>query len=834
MSKRYPGGIIRKTPQTSSQTSAQGIWDMASVTQAVKENNWPIAGVPDPVSKSLRFRSSASAYLNRTLTTPTNNKIWTWSGWVKRGILGTATNRTLFRAGVTSPSNGIRFEATTDVLRLFFNDATSGDLVTTQVFRDPAAWYHIIVAVDTTQATAANRVKIYINGTQVTAFSTASYPAQNYDPQINSAILHTIGAFYASATPTEFFDGYMAEVNFVDGQALTPSSFGSTNDQTGVWQPIAYTGTYGTNGFYLPFSNTASTSTLGNDFSGNSNNWTTNNISLTSGSTYDSMVDVPTQWIPYNTAGDTGALFRGNYCVFNPLDRGSTNFTLSNGNLNIVGASASSAVRATMAVSSGKWYWEATPTAIGNGLGVGFAGDSSRFNPATWNAGTYVIYQSDGNKHINGSATSYGSSYTTNDVIGVALDMDAGTITFYKNNVSQGTASTGLTGVYLPVFSQTSGATTGTINANFGAGSGFAYTPPSGFKTLCTTNLSTPTIGATASTTANKYFNSVLYTGNNGTQTIATGFQPDFTWIKVRNVADDHFLYDSVRTATKYLSSNTTSAEGTISNGLTAFASTGFTLGDSGSTNNSSNNYVAWNWKANGSGSSNTAGSITSTVSANTTAGFSIVTYTGTGSAATVGHGLGVTPAMYIVKIRSGANNWTVWHQKLANTTTSYILLDSTAAETTSANVWGSTAATSSTIGVGTAGVTNANGSTYVAYCFSQVAGYSAFGSYTGNGSTDGPFVFTGFRPKYVIVKCSSTGPTNWVQHDTAREPYNLATVSLYPNLSNAETTTASQSMDILSNGFKLRNTSGDVNTNGGTYIYMAFAESPFKFALAR
>lgn len=189
------------------------------------------------IARSARFRSSASAYLNRTLTTPTNNKIWTWSAWVKRGILGTATNKTLFRAGVTSPSNGIRFEATTDVLRLFFNDASSGDLVTTQVFRDPSAWYHIIVAVDTTQATAANRVKIYINGTQVTAFSTASYPSQNYDPQINSAVIHTLGAFNAGGTPAEFFDGYMTEVNFVDGQALTPSSFGETDAIIGAWKP---------------------------------------------------------------------------------------------------------------------------------------------------------------------------------------------------------------------------------------------------------------------------------------------------------------------------------------------------------------------------------------------------------------------------------------------------------------------------------------------------------------------------------------------------------------------------------------------------------------------
>ena len=796
------------------------------------------------LTNSLRFRSSASAYLNRTPASSGNLRLWTLSWWTKRGQLSTAAQTTMFGTDYASnqecqmqftAGNKFVFEQYTAAGATFL-----GNLISTQVFRDPSAWYHIVVTWDSAQATASNRIKVYINGVQITAWDTASYPTQNADSVWNqSTNAHFIGKY----STAKFYDGYQTEINFIDGQALTPSSFGQTSATTGVWIPKKYTGTYGTNGFYLPFTDnsaltTSSNAGLGKDFSGNSNYWTTNNISITSGSTYDSMVDVPT----------LTSITQANYCVFNPLDRGSTNFTLSNGNLNIVGASASSAVRATMAVSSGKWYWEATPTAIGNGLGVGFAGDSSRFNPATWNAGTYVIYQSDGNKHINGSASSYGATYTTNDVIGVALDMDAGTITFYKNNVSQGTASTGLTGVYLPVFSQTSGATTGTINANFGAGSGFTYTPSTGFKALNTFNLPTPTIGATASTQANDYFNTVLYTGNGATfpssQSITgVGFQPDFTWIKSRSNAYPNFVFDAVRGAGKELVTNDTAAE-TNKNQLTTFGSDGFSVAvatdGSLGTNGNGSTFVAWNWKANGSGSTNTAGSITSTVSANTTAGFSIVTYTGNGSGgATVGHGLGVAPKMVIVKRRDsgvGNTNWYVYNANLnngVNPAQYYIFLNLTNAQGGASSVWNDTAPTSSVFSLGTSSETNGSGGTFVAYCFAQVAGYSAFGSYVGNGVADGPFIYTGFRPRYFILK-NITSAQSWSVQDTSRSPYNVASAVLLPNSSSAELT-GTDFIDIVSNGFKIRHSSsGNNNNSGDTYIYMAFAENPFKYSLAR
>jgi hypothetical protein len=859
MSKRYPGGILRKTPQTPSQTSAQGIWDMASVTQAVKENTWPIAGVPDPISKSLRFRSSASARLNRTFATPTSRRIWTWSGWVKKSATGSYYG--LFSCAMSSTGYAtFRFNGdAADTLH--FSEAPSGGgynfyINSTAVYRDPAAWYHIVLAVDTTQATASNRIKMYVNGVQITAFSTATYPSQNFDTNFNSAVAHNIGSNVYTGTPEQFFDGYMTEVYFIDGQQLTPSSFGNTNDQTGVWQPIAYTGTYGTNGFYLPFSNTASTTTLGYDFSGNSNNWTTNNISLTSGSTYDSMNDVPTQWIPYNTAGDTGALFRGNYCVLNPL--ANPVGTLANGNLQISTTTDSKVTTATMALpSTGQYYFEITATdyATGGGLALGLV--NSPFLTTFPANGNYLGIGTYSGSYGNGTSvdtTNLTGADVTNDGDIWCIAIDVTNNKFWAGRSRSGTLvwADGVTPSVNGSGASTLSLPTGTLypmiyrggsyneiyNFNFGQ-QPFAHTPPSGFKTLNTTNLSTPTIGATASTQAGKYFNPVLYTGNGTTNAITgVGFQPDFVWLKGRSDALFNGLYDAVRGAgsTKGLYSNDTVAEGAYFNfqNLVSFDSNGFTLGATVNTNNINLNaatFVGWNWKANGTGVTNTAGSITSTVSANTTAGFSIVTYTGTGANATVGHGLGVAPSMIIVKSRSNAIKWGVYHVSIGNTKMAY--LNETSVPGTSSVYWNNTTPSSSVFTIGNGDEVGINGATYVAYCFAQVAGYSAFGSYVGNGVADGPFIFTGFRPRYFILK-NITSAQSWSVQDTSRSPYNVSSAVLLPNSSSAELT-GTDFIDIVSNGFKIRHSSsGNNNNNGDTYIYMAFAESPFKYSLAR
>ena len=333
-------------------------------------------------------------------------------------------------------------------------------------------------------------------------------------------------------------------------------------------------------------------------------------------------------------------------------------------------------------------------------------------------------------------------------------------------------------------------------------------------------------------TKPNLYFDVVTYTGTGATQTISgLNFQPDFVWIKSRSAATDNKLTDAVRGATKGLISNSTGAETTDSTGITAFTSSGFTLGSSSVYNNSGATYVAWCWKANGSGSTNTSGSITSTVSANTTSGFSVLTYTGTGTTATIGHGLGVAPSMVICKARTGTSvgAWQTYHSALGATKT--VFLNLTDAAYTNSLYWNNTAPTSSVFSLG--GNTDGNGSGYtmVAYCFAEVAGYSKFGSYTGNGSADGPFVYCGFRPRYIMVKGSSNS-SNWTVIDTARDTYNACKSGLYPNLSAAESDPGA--FDILSNGFKIRHTYTDSNGSGLSYIFAAFAEFPTKFALAR
>ena len=323
-----------------------------------------------------------------------------------------------------------------------------------------------------------------------------------------------------------------------------------------------------------------------------------------------------------------------------------------------------------------------------------------------------------------------------------------------------------------------------------------------------------------------------LYSGNSGTQSITNtvngvAMEPGLVWGKSRNIAENHALFDIVRGVNKTLYANLTNAEATDP-GVSAFNSNGFTL--NGATMNATGyTYVAWQWKAGGTAVSNTAGSITSSVSVNQTAGFSVVTWTGTGSNATVGHGLGVAPSLIINKPRNAADNWISWHTSLG--ATGYIYLNLTNASATGATVWNSTLPTSSVFSVGTSSNVNTSGQTMVSYCWAAVAGYSAFGSYTGNGSADGPFVYCGFRPRFLMIK-SSSAANSWAMYDTSRSTYNTSTARLYANSSAAETT--GLQIDILSNGFKWREGGGQGNDSGATYIYAAFAENPFKNSLAR
>lgn len=441
------------------------------------------------LTRSLRFRASASAYLNRTNTsTVTNNAVWTWSGWAKLGYWSPGNAATLFGTGAGGSANESSIKYVNNQLNVinYVGSSVKCRYITTAVYRDPSAWYHVVVS-----SNSSTSLRIYINGVQVTAFDTAVAP----DASAWGVNTASTATYMGWLSGNAYFDGYLTEVNFIDGQALSPSSFGSTNATTGVWQPARYAGTYGTNGFYLPFTDNSALTTssnvgLGKDFSGNGNYWTTNNISITAGVTYDSMTDVPT------LTSATAA----NYCVMNPISIPSNRTiygSITNANLTVNASSGVAGYWAlgTMGVSSGKIYFEVTATTVS---ALAYIGLNGIFDSADSQTNT-KMYISDGNKYINGTGSAYGATYTSGDVIGVAVDFTGGTITFYKNNVSQGAITTTFTTVYSCGVTSNSGTV---FNCNFGQRP-FTYTPPTGFVALNTFNISAGSVTTSGSFTGN-------------------------------------------------------------------------------------------------------------------------------------------------------------------------------------------------------------------------------------------------------------------------------------------------------------------------------------------
>ena len=808
------------------------------------------------ISRSLRFNSADSTSLTRTPGSATNQKTWTWSAWLKLADL--SNTQYLFYAGdYTTHGASIRYTGGYLVLAFYTSSGYDGyAFYANNLYRDPSAWYHFVFAVDTTQANDTNRIKFYVNDVQVTP-SALSAPAQNYNTTINKNVLHGMGgAFGAFNNP---FIGYMTDAHLIDGQQLTPSSFGEYDVNTGVWIPRSYGGSYGTNGFKLNFSDNSNVTaaTLGADSSGNGNNWTPNNFSVTAGVNNDSMVDTPT---PYGTDTGVGGEVRGNYATLSLVDKFSA-APVSNGGLFIKGDGGSGqgtgkGANSTIGIPSGKFYWEIHPfCSVSMELYAGIWSKNAVTENMENNASAYYFYLNGGGAPAllrvvsAGSFVNYASyygTYTNGDIWMFAYDADTGNMwhgkngSFYNNASGAKSPSAGTnpdwTGIPTGTvnFPHISGYQDGIyVNANINFGQrAFAYTAPTGFKALCTTNLPTPTIGATAATQANKFFTPTLFTGTGAAgKAVTVGFQPDFTWVKdrVQTGGYHHILQDAVRGANKVLYSNLTNAEVTASG--FSFTSTGFTVGTGiGDINVSGSAEVAWNWRAsNATAVTNTDGSITSTISANPTAGFSIVTYTNA-SSGTVGHGLGVAPAMVIYKDRTNAGvNWIVLHQSLTNMSNYYLKLNLTDAVSSGITLGGSP--TSSVIYTNTNLIQN--GAASVAYCFAPVAGYSAFGSYIANASADGPFIHTGFRPAFIMLKRYSSAGAPWTMIDATRNPYNAAALELDANVTSAEYS-AGSGMDILSNGFKLRDSSYFNSASADTFIYMAFASTPFKYGLAR
>ena len=825
-------------------------------------------------TQSLRFEDGSAHKLTRTFSgDPDNNKKMTISVWVKRGNLSTGGTQVII-----ATYDGTRFlgelawDSSTDVLR--FDPGGNGDgssnsyrIDTTALFRDVSSWYHIVVAYDSTQGTDTNRVKIYVNGTQklITVPSGQSYPPQNYAHTYSyQGANNTIGEFGAGFDSGEL-DGYLSEFNFIDGLTLDPTYFGETKN--GIWIAKKYTGSYGSNGYRLEFKNTSvgtgSSSTIGADTSGNNNHWTSSGTAA-----HDcAMPDSP----------------ENNFCTYNPLDAKGNDNTFSEGNLKVVVAAQNTddQTRATFGVSSGKWYWEhrlnSTSSSNAGYFMIGIKSDDDN--------NYWTVRGSDGEVNHNGTTSTKSVSYTTNSVVGVYLDMDNGKWYVSVDGTLQNSANltngtgflhSGITGTVHPFILNASSGGTHTGMGNFGQDSTFAglesaggYSDANGngdfhsavtspYLALCSANLPDTTIGPNSDTQATDYFKTVLYTGNEGTQTITgVGFQPDWTWNKNLQSTDFHILQDSSRGAGKEIFSNSSADEESYDNSITSWNTDGFVLGSRAPINRNNEQFVSWNWKANGGttttndASSTGVGATDSVIQANTDAGFSIVTYTGTGSATTIAHGLGGVPEVMIIKNRTGGDHsWAGFYHHLmagsaAASATDYLSFDSASTLVDDATIWNDTPPTSTVFTVGSANNTGAS-KDYVGYFFRSIEGYSKFGVYTANGAVDGPFVFTGFRPQLVIVK-NTASAFNWPILDDTRlgvgstNTINPIKSQLTINTTAAEFDSVSYPlMDLTSNGFKLRlgGTSSTLAQNvnrasGQLYIYLAFAHSPFKYANA-
>lgn len=751
------------------------------------------------IQRSVTISSAAANYLNRTPASVGDRKTFTVSAWVKRtGILFSAIDVPLLSAG-DGTNFGISgtgaLGATYDGRFYIRNGGANLARIPTPLFRDPTAWYHIVFSIDTTNATAADRQIVYVNGIRQENFDSSF--SLNADTNINTTTAHTIGVgLVTTANSTYTGNFYLTEYYFIDGQALTPSSFGETDAATGVWKPKAYGGTYGTNGFYLNFSDNSTTAALGTDYSGNGHNWSLNGFTLGPGATNYATTDVPT----------LNSEDAANYLTLGQLRLNGT-YTIRFGDMQLLSGTSAMGnwLGSTPLPTTGKWYLEITKyTTYG---AFGFSDNLSAALIST-----------------PGSGGGGGSVY------GVAWDMDAGKV-WIGTSLNNSDIESGLN----PTTTFTPGTTyyafardayvAQSTNGVYNYGQmGFINTPPSGFKNLNTYNFPDPSI-----TKPSQYTDLVTYTGTGSTLTPTSSleFSPDLVWIKSRSAATDHALYDAVRGATFQLESNTTTAETTEATGLTAFNSNGFTVGALAQVNTNAATYVAWCWDE------------------STTPGFDIVSYTGDAvSNRAIGHGLGVTPAMIIVKDRdvNGSNdNWFVWHEALGGNYN--IDLNATAARyvPTTARSGGGIGAdgvyvpnsTDFTLRDGTVNNQNLNesGDRYIAYLWSEVAGFSEFGSYTGNANANGPFVWCNFQPAILMIKrIDST--SDWTIIDTQREGYNVDNDPLFANLNNVEGTT--DLLDLFSHGFKIRTTDASVNASAGTYIYAAFAKTPFKYSLAR
>ena len=777
------------------------------------------------INNSARFDDARVTYLKKTdtATTAAGRKKFTISCWIKTDVF-TSGSAAIFRAEdfqITLENTG--------KISLFHNPNT---MRTSQQLRDANHWYHLVFAVDTTQSTASNRGKIYVNG--------VLSPSENTDyPAENGNALAASGAQYIGSNFTPggaIMKGNIAEYHFLEDIVATPADFGETGDY-GEWKPKQYTGSYGTNGFYFDF---ADSSALGNDVSGNDHDFTTVGLAAT-----DQLLDSPTNNFPrFNRLrGKSPSVFQGGL-----LTETSTN-------------TDTRSVDTNFEPQSGAWYVEVLIKVDGansgqNATNVGVANRDFLTGDSFQGHENGVSYQMDGTKYLDTTNSAYGASYASGDVIGIAYDIDNDNITFYKNNAAQPQLTSGfdLTNGRVVVATNSSSATGQRYGINFGQDSSFAgektaggnsdangigdflYAVPSGYLALCNSNLPEPAIVPT------DYFNTVLYSGTGSNQDITTGFQPNLTWIKNRGSDDPNTLFDSVRGVLKSFDTGSTASEATTANSLTAFNSDNFTVGSSNTVNNgNSNTYVSWNWKAGTSVSGNSTGAgddIAYTGSVNTDAGFSIIKYGGNGTTGhQIPHRLGVVPDMIWIK-NITTQSWNCWFPNTSMGGTKMMQLDNTGAAST--QQWlNSKMPTSTVVELEAGAATNtrdgsSNPQPYMMYSFKSIPGFSKFDEYKGNGSVDGTFVHCGFLPSFVLIKVTGLSDERWMMYDNKRDPVNFVSKRLVADDNNVESSGSGQSLDFLSNGFKLRANQASINSAGYYYVFMAFAETPFKYSNAR
>ena len=788
------------------------------------------ANLGDTIDQSLKFEGGQFLRWDSDTQSGDDRTQWTHSMWVKLTQVG--VEDCLF-SGWQNSNN--RFELTLrNTGQLEVTEWGAGvakeHRVTNAILRDFGAWYHIAIVYDVDNSTDADKLRLYVNGKRETSFSNEDDAAGWAGVFGDSGTDAVYGGKWNGSSITNGFKGYIALPIMLDGILVSEDAdgyiteFGRLNSD-GVWVPENYTGSYGTNGWRLTLDSSQNDS-IGED-SGNNNDFTDSSFDKSAVSSSNFVNDVDYEDTPTK-----------NWCTLNPLDVNViSEANVANGSLSAGTTTAGNQVslRSTHFKSSGKWYFEVeNPAAAGTNIQAGWASYDNVHRFETSGTGVHT------------------RTLDEDSVTMVAADFDNNAIWFGKdgtwdNSATQAeieagnTANASVTSVgnypQSPTFIDQAGSFSGIANFNFGQRN-FIHTVPSGFTTLNTDEITEPTIK-----NGKDHFDVVIWSGDDAaSRTISDlEFEPDFVWLKRRDgTSQSHLLYDSVRGfgQTKHLHSDNTEAEGSanelnteVAGFVSDNASNGFVLSE-GTTNadavNSSGiDYVAWCWKAGESFTPSQTGGLTSlSGSRNTDAGFSILTYTGSGANATVGHGLNSAPEFQMVKWRGGADSWHCWHTDLTSAN-NFILLDSDADEFSSSTIWNSLAPTNTVINLGTNGGVNGLNRTYVAYCWHSVEGFSKFGAYTGNNVTDGPFVYTGFRPAFVLIKRSDDSfGGEWSLFDTTRNTSNPADLLLGPDRPNAERT--GLVFDFLSNGFKIRNTGDWQNQSGGNYIYMAFAENPF------